>query len=232
MAPAQLILAVRPVARSVRWAPLVAGAAGGVLLVLLARPRQVGPAATLGALRLAAFLLAAGAAFALDDQAASTVAPAPLPLAARRGLRLAVVLLPAGVGWALIVSLAVLVAPGAQAAPPLGALTVEAAAMVAVSLAAAAVAGPRAPDGLGGAAGGPVLMLLVLASLFTQPHWPDVVTLLPFGPSDPQWSPAHARWGALGVAAVTAIGVTSLDPARRSRRWAAIVPNPLTRRRP
>ena len=95
-------LSLRPVVRSIRWGPLVGAGVAGAALVWLMGPDRPNPTTSLSSLRLAAVLLCAGAAFALDDQAADTLAPSPTTLLARRGLRVAVVVASAGLLWAAL----------------------------------------------------------------------------------------------------------------------------------
>ena len=207
-------LSVRPVARSVRWGPLLgAGLAGGALVGLMS-PDHPDASAGLAVLRLAAVLLAAGAAFALDDRAADTRAPSPTPLRARRALRLAVVVV-AGAGlWAVVTATAAVVAPAGQEPLPVAGATLEAAAMLAFTLAAAVVAGRWAPHGLGGVAGGPTLTFAVLALYLAQMRWPRHLTFFALGPGDPAWGPAQLRWSAVLALALGILALESLDPAR------------------
>ena len=205
---------LRPVARSVRWGPLLGAGLAGAVLVGLMRPDRPDASASLAALRLAAFLLAAGAAFALDDRAADTLAPSPTPLWARRALRLAVVVAGAAALWAAVTAAAALAAPAGQERLPAAGATLEAAAMLAFTLAAAVVAGRWAPSGLGGVAGGPVLTFAVLTVYLGQMRWPRHLTFFPLGPGDPAWGAAQHRWSAVLALALAVLAAKSLDPAR------------------
>jgi len=208
-------LAVRPVVRSVRWAPLAGAAVGGVVLVWLMGPDRPSPSTSLSSLRLAAFVLCAGAAFALDDQAADTLAPSPTPLLARRVLRLALVVAAAGLLWAALIATAMVAAPAGQGPIPAAAATLEVAALLAFTLGAAVVAGRWAPHGLGGLAGGPALTLAVLGAYMAQMRWPRHLTFFPFGPDDPAWVAAHQRLSVVLAVALAVLVAESLDPARR-----------------
>lgn len=214
-------LAVRPVARSVRWAPLLGGGLGGAAVVWLMGPDRPDPTTSLSSLRLAAIGLGAGAAFALDDRAADTLAPSPTTLLARRGLRLALVVAAAALLWAALTAAAGLAAPAGGGSLPAAGPTLEAAALLAFTLAAAVVAGRWAPHGLGGIAGGPALTLAVLGAYFAQMRWPRHLTVFAFGPGDPAWAAAHRRWALVLAVALAVLAVESLDPARSRLRLRA-----------
>jgi len=94
---------------------------------------------------------------------------------------------------------------------PVAALTLEAAALLAVTLAAAAVATRRLGHGKGGTAAGPALLAFVMGMTAIGKYWP----LFPQSPADPGWAPAHARWAAILAAAAIVLVAASLDPARR-----------------
>lgn len=208
------IQSVRPVARSMRWSPLVAVTAAALALVWLLRPEGADSAGSIGSLRLGAYLLAAGAALALDDAAAPTTASSPTPLAPRRALRLVIGLVPVALAWCLLVAAAWAVSGAAWSTLPVVALTIEAMGMVAFTVATAAIAAGRA-GGVGGSAGPPALTLLVLALLMIQLRWPRQLTMFPMAPADPAWTLAHQRWGALALVAGAAVVGASIDPARR-----------------
>lgn len=214
-----VILAARPVVRSVRWCPLLGAGLVGVAVVWIMGPDRPDPSTSLASLRLAGFLLSAGAAFALDDRAADTIAPSPTPLLARRAVRLAAVVGAAGALWAAVAATALASAPAGQDPLPAAGATLEAATLLAFTLAAAVVAGRWAPQGLGGVAGGPALTLTVLSAYLAQMRWPRHLTLFPFGPDDPAWAASHQRWSMVLAVAMAILAVESLDPARR--RWLA-----------
>ncbi len=206
--------AMKPVARTVRWSPLLALTLAALALVWLLRPDGADLAGTIGGLRLGAYLLAAGAALALDDAAAPTLASSPTPLAPRRAVRLVIGLAPVAVAWCLLVAAAWAVSRAAWSSLPVVALTIEAVAMVAFTVAMAAVAARRT-GGVGGSAGPPALTLLVLSLLMVQLRWPRHLTMFPMAPGHPDWTLAHQRWGVLALAAAAAVAGASLDPARR-----------------
>lgn len=216
--------ALFPVTRGMAWAPLLGATAASVgLLCVLLYPNGGSTATSLASLRLAAVLLSAGAAFALDDPAASTLAASPTSLLARQALRLGVLLATLAALWTALVVVASVLAGVAPSALPVGAATLEAFAMLAFALAVTAAAS-RTADGRGGVAGSSALLLVMLAALIGQQQWPAYLTMFPFDPSDPAWASARARWVALLVGAVVVLAAASSDPGRRPFVLTALVP--------
>ncbi len=164
--------------------------------------------------RVSAVLLCLGAAFFVDDEAGITVEPVPFGLLHRRAIRLALGCLAAAVAWATALWIAsFLAASGGQLRSlPVAGLTVEAAALLTVTLATAAVAARRFGPDRGGIVGGPSLLAFVMAVATFGRHWP----LFLESSSDPGWSAAHARWGWILATAVIVLVLATLDPARRS----------------
>jgi len=175
-----------------------------------------GQVRALVALRVTAFLLAAGAAFALDDPAAATLAGSPTRLALRRAHRLA----PVGAAWGVLWGTAIAVADATAPGTPLAVPTLEAVTMFTLALAASAVAGAHAPEGRGGVVAGPALMLAMLGVLLAQYRYPRWATLFALSPDTPEWNGARLRWAVLLAAGVAALTATSLDPSRARRRAA------------
>ena len=192
----QALLLAAPSLRATPWLPLLP--AGALALAVL---RFDGP--VLLELRLAAIALCVGAAFVLDDPASETLATSPAPLLFRRLVRIGLVLPLVALLWALTLRYA---GTGFDAA-----LTLELAAMLAVTLAAAAFATPRLADGRGGPAAAPALLVFLGACTFALP---DAWTLFAEGPNDPRWAGSHVRWAVVLVAAVAGLLYASLDPAR------------------
>ncbi len=193
----QAALLVRPTVRSLSWAPLAA--AGALAFGLLGLTDQ-----GLTELRLAAIGICVGAAFILDDAAAATVASAPTPLLVRRALRVGLATAPLAALWALLSWLA-----GGAAS---WAVSLELAAMLALTLAAAAVATRLRGAGRGGVAAGPALLVLLSAAYLLLPsRW----GLFPGGPQDPLWTAAHQRWALILLAGVLGVLWAGRDPAWR-----------------
>ncbi|HWH35330.1 MAG TPA: hypothetical protein VNT56_08440 [Acidimicrobiales bacterium] len=206
------------------WAPLFGAtvASVGLLWALLHRNPE-STASTLAGLRLAALLMSTGAAFALEDPAASTLASSPTGLRARQGLRLGLLLLTLAALWTAVAAAAAVLAGVAPSALPLGAATLEAVAMLAVALAVTAAAS-RTADGRGGVTGSSALLLAMLAALLGQQRWPRHLTVFPFEPSDPAWELAHTRWFGVLVGAVVVLAAACSDPARRPLAQTGLVP--------
>lgn len=214
MIPARVaVFSFAPTLRAMSWLPLLGTAVSAGVAVSLIDP-AAGEGRALVALRVAAFLLAAGAAFALDDPAASTLAASPTALRARRAHRL----LPACAAWGVLWTLALATTAAGAEDAPVAAATLEAGGMLAVALAAAALAAPHTPDGRGGVAAVPVLTLGVLGCVLAQYLYPRWVTLFVMSTAEPEWGAARARWIVVLAVAVAALSATSLDPARRRRR--------------
>lgn len=216
-----------PVTRAISWGPLAGGSVIALAVVASLRVRDAGAASLIGGLRIGAVLLAAGAAFALDDPAATTLASSPTPLSTRRSLRLALSLSACFATWIVMLRIA-----GDPSHPAAAGLSLEAAGMVAVALAAASVAAPSMPNGLGGLAGGPTLVCFLLAAIIVQQYWPRwaLLTL----PGTPAWMSAHLRWLVLAGASSILVALAALDPARRLVTWRRRSPSgvhPLARRR-
>lgn len=205
--------ALRPTVQSMSWLPLLGAAAIAGVAMWLIDPAG-DEVAALTALRLTAFLLAAGAAFALDDPAATTLASSPTALSVRRWHHL----MPLGLAWAALwaVALATANALGGDGGISVAAPTLEAAGMLTLALAVAAIAMPYVPEGRGGIVAGPALTLAMLGALVAQTLHPGLATLFPLSPTASEWGASHARWALLLVASTVAIVIASLDPARRS----------------
>ena len=157
-----------PVTRAISWRPLAGGSVIGLAVLAWLRMRDAGTFGLVGGLRVAAVLLAAGAAFALDDPAATTLASSPTPLSTRRSMRMAMALGACFATWAVMLSIA-----GSPARTAAAGLSVEAAGMLAVALAAASVATPWMANGRGGLAGGPTLVSFLLTAMLVQQCWPS-----------------------------------------------------------
>lgn len=200
----QLPLLVRPYLAALRWQPSVGAVVLAAVLVAWQTDDLADPGTGMTVLRGVAALLALGAAFLLDDAAADTLASSPTSLAWRRSSRLVVVALLAGVPWALAVAW---VSARAEGLPVAG-LTVEFAAVLAVSLAAAAGIARWTDNRDPGVLAAPVTLGLLLAITRLPQRW----TLLA-GPG-PAWAAAHQRWAVVLAAAVLVLLWCNLDPAR------------------
>ncbi|WP_053846093.1 hypothetical protein [Streptomyces sp. NRRL B-24085] len=199
---------VAAVARTVPWRAVGAGAVVGLLVVALPRLLSGTPDAWLGVtlLRAAALAFALGLAFLLDDPARRLTAPVPTRRWVRSGLRAALAAPVAALWWAAALALL-----PEDARPPVGAVTLEAAATAVLALAAAAVAvrftdepepGPSVAAGL--------LTLALLAPLLLPARWDLFVA-----PGDPNWQAAHVRWAVVLVSATAVWTACAPEPLRR-----------------
>lgn len=202
----QLPPLLRPLLGAVRWQPSV-GTAGlaGLLLLWTAEDLDDGGTAVL-VLRGVAALLALGAAFLLDDAAADTIAASPTSLAWRRSSRLLVAAALVGIPWAT----AVLTVAGRGADLPVGDLSLEFAALLALALAAAAGLARWADAREPGLLAVPFIAGLLLATFRLPERWALIV------PPGPAWEAAHERWLLLLAAALLVQLACNRDPARSS----------------
>ena len=191
----------RPTARSMAWGPLAGAAAAITVLVAAQRPWD-GHGLSLGFTRFAVAITALGAAFALDDTAAVTLAPSPTSLLARRAVRLALAL-----GSAItVIAAAALILGAAGGAPgvPFERVVLEG---MGVLLLAMALSAAR-----GGDEGASALAGALVAAVVIQQRWP-AWSLFPMAPGAPGWSGAGAAWAALIASSVTVLIVLWRDPA-------------------
>ncbi|MFJ2888968.1 ABC transporter [Streptomyces sp. NPDC087305] len=205
----QLAQLLRPVVRAMPWRALGAGAVAGLVLAALPRftSSDPNPWTALLLLRGAALAFALGLTFLLDDPARQVTVAVPTRRMVRGALRTALVAPLAVLWW----TAAVLLIP-AKVRPPVGDITLEAAAAAVVALAASAAAvrltdepepGQRVAIAL--------LAASMAAALFLPSSWGLFAT-----PGAKNWAPGHDHWAMiLAVAALT---------------WAACGPEPIRRR--
>lgn len=201
---------VRPVWRTVPWWALAVGAGLGLLLAGIPRLLPAPPDAwlCLNLLRAAALAFGLGLAFLLDDPARHTTAAVPTRRPVRIGLRVAFVVPFAVLWW----TAALLLIPG-RTRPPVGAVSLEAAATALLALAAAAVAvrlTQVTEPGITLAAG--LLPTALAAALLLPDRWTLVAAA-----TDPRWDGAHVRWAVLLVVAALVGAYSTAEPARRRR---------------
>jgi hypothetical protein len=173
--------------------PLVASTGVAIALVIALALLASGPELPLFATHLVVLVLASGGAYLLDDKAAHVTAVVPRSLRRRRLRIVATGFVVAAAGWGAVL----LLLERAFASVPAGSLTVEAAGLFWVAVAAAAVASHHdlEPGNLVASAVGLVFIGLLLG----QPllHEPLIIT----GAGDS----AHADWWALMTLASLAI---------------------------
>jgi hypothetical protein len=206
LVPALLV----PTARAVGWAAPLAGFALSLgLLALAVRPGLALPPERLVLwLRLAMTVGALGCAFLLDDPSEPTTEGVAGSLLLRRTLRVALLLPATAAWWAAAVWRVRAVHP--ELPLPVAALTLEAAALLAVTVALAAAGSRLAPERRGGVVAAPALLALVCAAFLL----PARVALYAL-PGSADWDGAHRRWALLLGLAVVAFAAASRDPAHR-----------------
>jgi fluoroquinolone transport system permease protein len=199
-----------PTARAVGWRPPLAGFALSLgLLALAVRPSLDLPAGRLLLwLRLAMTVGALGCAFLLDDPSEPTTEGVAGSLLLRRTLRVALLLPATAAWWAAAVWRVRAVHPGLPL--PVAALTLEAAALLAVTVALAAAGSRLAPERRGGVVAAPALLALAGAAFLL----PARVALYA-QPGSAAWDGAHRRWALLLGLAPAAFAAASRDPAHR-----------------
>ncbi|MGW1532191.1 ABC transporter [Streptomyces aureus] len=201
---------VRPVWRALPRGAVLTGAGVGLLLAgsSLTVAEEPDPFLCLTLLRAAALAFGLGLAFLLDDPARHTTATVPTRRPVRTGLRLALVVPITAACW----TAALFLVP-AKGRPPMGAITVEAAAIMAVALASALLAvrySEAVEPGIGISAG---LVGAFFASAVMLPsRWELFV-----GTTDQRWDDAHRRWAGVLVVAVLAGALSLAEPLRRRR---------------
>jgi fluoroquinolone transport system permease protein len=189
LVPALLV----PTAHAVGWAAPLAGFALSLgLLGLAVRPGLELPAERLVLwLRVAMTVGALGCAFLLDDPSEPTTEGVVGSLRLRRSLRVALLLPATAVWWVAVVWRVQAVQP--RLPLPVAALTLEAAALLAVTMALAAAGSRLAPERRGGVVAAPALLALTSAA----------------------WDGAHQRWALLLGLALAAFAAAGRDPAHR-----------------
>lgn len=180
------------------WQPMMwAGVLAGAYV------RMEGPDAYIDyrvlVLRLAILFVCMGAAFALDDATEDTLSYVPAPLLLRRLLRVLLLLPLAAATWFLLVETAGEVTRRDGGPLPVGDLTVEAGAMLAVTLVAASIGSRVTSDRLGGIVAAPILLALAVGAIALPGDYKLIVT-----PADPRWADVHETWRWILVAAVAA----------------------------
>jgi len=200
-----------PTLRAVPWAPILAASVVGTGLVgwpALSRD-DLSAALLSNLLRLAAVCAAVGAAFLLDDPAARTVQTTPAPRLLRLSMRVAVALPVLAGGWAIAV-LSARSAPNGRQLPWV-ALSLEAAALIAVALAVAAVQLRRDDR-----AAGPLTAIVVLTAAVVAAVLDEPIALFP-PPGDAHWGPTHRWWALIAVSALSLYAWAAHDRNRRRR---------------
>lgn len=195
--------------RAVHWPAPAIACTVSVLAVVLGSWGALAPP-----MQLAGILLAASAAFALDDPAFGLLASSPTPLPVRRLWRLAVVVPVLVVVWA---GLLVWLDPTDRQETLT--LAVMFAGLLGLSVGVSAVAGTRT-GGRGGAIAAPSLLVAIVLSSIVPPQWRP----LPLGDIPGGWFALQSRWAAACLVGLAAFAWASRSPvSMRSQRGVSAV---------
>ena len=199
---AELAAAAGPIARGIRLTQPALTLGIALVLVLWQADTLDAPATAVWTVRAAALVIIAGALAAFDDPAAPQIAAVPVALSWRAAPRILFAVVVVTIPVAALASLAHL---------PVGAMVLEAGALLAVAtgacllLAGTGILEPSTPVAVG--------LLMAPAALVLLPD--ELALLVPPGPD---WGEAHGRWAILlGLGILTAILALS-DPARPTPR--------------
>jgi fluoroquinolone transport system permease protein len=199
---------IRPVLRALPVRAL--GATAAVALLIAALPRllsdEPNPWSALIALRAAALTFALGLAFLLDDPTRDLTSSVPTRRILRTTLRVALVA-PFAVAWW---TAAVLLIPS-KIRPPVGDMTLEAAAAAVLSLAAAATALRFTTEPEPGQRVAAGFLVVALVSPLALPNdWGMYVS-----PPEKQWGVGHDHWAMVLVGALAVWAACGPEPVRR-----------------
>lgn len=191
---------LRPTARAIRWAPILAAMAVGTAVVGVPSALTValGEDDVVNLLRIGAVCGATGLAFAFDDPALRTTEVVPVwPLV--QGITRVALTVPAmAAWWTATLWLAVVGAEGDVGADiPRAGLTLEAAVLAVSALAVAAALLPVAAHGNAGTLAAPALLLFVVVLVLLRPPLRMLVAA-----NDPAWAAVRRRWLVLLAIAV------------------------------
>ncbi|MEV0483920.1 ABC transporter [Streptomyces sp. NPDC050508] len=208
---------IRPVLRALPVRAL--GSTAAVALLIAALPRllsdEPNPWSALVALRAAALAFALGLAFVLDDPTRDLTSSVPTRRILRTTLRVALVAPFAALWW----TAAVLLVPS-EVRPPVGDMTLEAAAAAALSLAAAAAVLRFTDEPEPGQRVAAGFLLIALVSPLALPYdWGMYVS-----PAEKQWGVGHDHWAMVLVGAGLVWAACGPEPVRRRllRRRSAV----------
>ena len=200
----------RPVLRALPVRAL--GATGAVGLLIAALPRLLSDEpdqwSALVALRAAALTFALGLAFVLDDPTRDLTSSVPTRRILRTTLRVALVAPFAALWW----TAAVLLVPS-EVRPPVGDMTLEAAAAAALSLAAAGATLRFTAEPEPGQRVAAGFLVIALVSPLALPYdWGMYVS-----PAEKPWGVGHDHWAMVLVGAGLAWAACGPEPIRRRR---------------
>lgn len=201
---------LRPaLARAVRWQPVPVAAAVAVLVLWWRAAQPPSPGDPVWMPRIAALLLAVALSFALDDPTRTSLGGVPTPPWWRGAVRLVLAGVPAVAAW--VVSL-VWVQHRVAGAVPVGALSLEAAALAAVAVAVSAALARWRDVAEPGVVVAPAVLVSALLVLQLPPRFALAET------PGPEWAAAHQRWAVLLALGVLVTAAALRDPAARRLR--------------
>jgi hypothetical protein len=190
--------------RGVSWGAVLGGSAfgAGILAVCVVFAADGPP---LAYVRLALVALAAAAAFVLDEPSAAAVDAVPATRRGRTAVRAIAVALPLAV-W----TSGVLALERRNSATAAGALLVEGAGLLAVSVAISAILRLT-----GRAEPGEIVASFLGAAMLAALIFNPLAWSVPLFPVGGGWAASTALWGSATVAAATLVVAASRDPYRR-----------------
>jgi hypothetical protein len=206
----QVTALIGPLSGAIRWQPAMVAWATVAVLLAIKDDALDDPGAALLLLRAVGVVAVLGAAFVLDDEAATTLEAAPTALAWRRFLRAAVAVALVTPPWAA----AVWRLDTHATRLPVAGLTLELFGLLLLALAAAAAVTRGSGSTDPGVATTPVVLVVVLGAF----QLPSGFAL--YGFPGPGWDAAHARWLGVFATATLLLLWCGRDPAaRRLIRW-------------
>jgi hypothetical protein len=197
---AQTRLLIRPSARTIRWVSFTVIAATGAMVVWTGGRKGNDPAQV--ALPIATALLCVWLCFLFEDLAVETTASSATPLLFRRALRASIAVPSIAAVWFAYTWIGPLTGPSPAMASAFGA-------GIALSLAAAAVAGRLIDSGRGGLVAGAVVVFILLVVPPAIGHPPSV------DPSQPPVGDPLTYWPGLAIASCAVLGLAHLDRFQR-----------------
>jgi hypothetical protein len=212
---------LRPTARAMKWGPFVVATVLGLVILIVPEILSDRLTAThlTTLLRITAACIAVGVAFLLDDPATRSISTAPTAALIRHAVRAGIALPATGIGWAVALTVTTLGTKAAVAAAlPRGALTLEAAALVAVAFGLAAGGLRFTTDGSAGTFAAPTLLVLLAVAWFIPRRAAMILA-----PTDPHWAASHRRWAAVLIAAVALFIWASREPTPHGHRLGRLV---------
>jgi hypothetical protein len=201
----QVTALVRPLSGAIRWQPGLAAWVMVAVLLAIEDEALDGEGSAVMLLRAVSVVAVLGAAFVLDDEAASTLEASPSTLAWRRFLRGVAAVALVSPPWAAAVWRLDTHATGL----PLAGLTLELFALLVLALATAAAVTRWSGSTDPGVAATPVVLVVVLGAV----QLPARFAL--YGDPGPGWDAAHARWVGVLAAATLVLLWCGRDPEAR-----------------